>query len=268
LLPERILYESDTLRIRYLGFADSPVCVVTFAHFSPSPRTRRRGFGEPFFLKQRISAVHVTCSGNDWYQYPDVAEIGRAVAPLRARYGRVVTYGSSMGGYAAILFAGDCGADAAIAASPQFSIDPRKIPYDAVRARDGARVRILRDELRVGDGTRVYLIYDDLIVDRNHAEDISRHVAAEHLVARGAGHPALKLLARARLLGPTLHGRTGRSACCARRGGWSRRASTPMRWKRASMCGRAPLRRRRRSSSPRSRHGRTTPRPWRSTRTC
>jgi hypothetical protein len=204
LLPESILYESDHLKVRHRPVAGSRNCVVTFAHYSARPRKERLGFGEDFFLAQGISAVHVTCAGNSCYQYPDAAEIGRAVVPLRACYHRLVTYGSSMGGYGSLLFADDCRADAVIAASPQSSIDPSRIPFDVVRARAGAGLTILRDEIRIRPGTEVYLIYDDMTVDGMHAANISQQVEATHLVARGAGHPALPRLAQARVLTPAI----------------------------------------------------------------
>ena len=53
-----------------------------------------------------------------------------AVHAVTRGYDRVVTYGSSMGGYAAIRLAGLAGATCVLAMSPQYSIDPKVAGFD------------------------------------------------------------------------------------------------------------------------------------------
>ena len=61
----------------------------------------------------------------------------RAAVPEGAR---VMTYGSSMGGYAALRFARALRADAILALSPQYSIDPAVVPWEDRWRQDGARI--------------------------------------------------------------------------------------------------------------------------------
>jgi tetratricopeptide (TPR) repeat protein len=203
--PE-ILLQTENVRIRYVpGSGDGRVCVVTFSNWTARPRRDRPGFGERFLCDRGLSAVYVTSAGNDWWQYEEMERLGPLLCGIRQRYPRLVTYGSSMGAYGAILFAPDCQADAVIAASPQCSIDPARIAFDKVRSRDGARLRIIRDAFRPSRAI-VYVIYDNLNVDAEHARRIAEVLPVELLVAPGSGHPAVERLARAGVLKQTVLG--------------------------------------------------------------
>ena len=123
----------------------------------------RTGFEERFFEQSRIDAIHVIARSNEWYQNDEILEICKAVAAITQNYERVYTYGSSMGGYAAIRFGKHVGARAAIALSPKFSVDKAVVPVEhrwiriegdhadrRVETRDRARDKISAPENVVG----------------------------------------------------------------------------------------------------------------------
>ena len=113
------IYRSNNILVRSAVINDRDPVVVTFEHYDIGKGFDRFGFGEQFLLSQGISAVHVLGSGNDWYQYDDIFDALGAVRAVTADARRTITYGSSMGGYAAVRLADASGADAVLALSPQ-----------------------------------------------------------------------------------------------------------------------------------------------------
>jgi dienelactone hydrolase len=124
-----VFRSADFVARAVTGF-DSTICVVTFDSYSDVRTLERTGFGEHFFEQSRIDAIHVIARSNEWYQNDEILDICVAVAAITQDYERVYTYGSSMGGYAAIRFGVHVGARAAIALSPQFSVDKTVVPFE------------------------------------------------------------------------------------------------------------------------------------------
>src|SRR4051812_18878425 len=112
------LYESDHLSV--VGEdRGSATLWVTFAALEAGT-----AFAESFVAGRRESAVHVIPKHDHWYQ---VEDIWAALAAARdfaagAQAQRIITYGSSMGAFAAIAFAKELNADLVIAAAPQVSV--------------------------------------------------------------------------------------------------------------------------------------------------
>jgi hypothetical protein len=124
------IYRSHDLLVRGRTGYETPFCVVTFDSFTDRRTLDREGFGEAFFASRGVNAVHVLSRDNDWYLLPDIELALEAAAKATASFDRVSAYGSSMGAYAAIRLGGLAGASTAIALSPQFSIDPRLVPFE------------------------------------------------------------------------------------------------------------------------------------------
>jgi hypothetical protein len=124
------IYRSADLLVKARTGYESSLCVVTFDAFTDRRTLDRAGFGENFFDSRGVNAVHVLSRDNDWYLFPDIELALDAVAKATASFDRVSAYGSSMGAYAALRFGGLAGARTAIALSPQFSIDPRLVPFE------------------------------------------------------------------------------------------------------------------------------------------
>lgn len=82
------------------------------------------------FARYGINVIHFTCRGPQWYQYSDAETAGRALGRAAAAFDYIVTYGASMGGYGALLFARHAGAHMTLAISPQYSMDPAKAPFE------------------------------------------------------------------------------------------------------------------------------------------
>ncbi|PZU08641.1 hypothetical protein [Sphingomonas sp.] len=200
-MPE-ILFRSDHVEVRRIAVGDGRHQVVTFESYHDEPGFGRIGFGETFFTREGFTGIHVLSSGNDWYQYP---EIGEVLAVIRAAVNgaeRVLAYGSSMGGYAALRFADAIGATDVLSLSPQYSIDPRVVKADRRWWWDQRRITFLPEHNgALACRANIVIAFDPTIaLDALHAERIGRDVKVTMLRLDHAGHPVTTVLAELHLL--------------------------------------------------------------------
>jgi hypothetical protein len=110
-------------------------------------------------------------------------------------YARVVTYGSSMGAYAALRFAGVAGAHCALAMSPQFSIDPAVAPFEYRWESAAIRFQsVWETVLPFPALDEAYVIYDPCNLDMKHVELLAASCAFTHVRLPNAGHPVVGYL--------------------------------------------------------------------------
>lgn len=199
------LHRSRNLVVRRVPAADTDRWVVTFDNYGAGHGFDRPAFGEAFLKAAGISAVHVMGRSEDWYQYPDIAEALAALRAALAGAKRIVTYGSSMGGYAALRFADAVGATGVLALSPQYSVDPLKVPFEQRWLQDGARIH-WRSEIdgRLTCAVPAVVAYDPCDDDGRHVELIAAEIAVTRLPLRRWGHPVTTALADTGLLAPLL----------------------------------------------------------------
>lgn len=127
LIPAICLHEGRDLRVLFSD-QGGDLLVVTFTKFS---KILPAGpFAADFLQKYGISFIAVQALENHWYNTDELLGLRGTIDEIRARFGRVVTYGASMGGHGALLWADFFGADRAVLVAPQFSIDPAIVPGD------------------------------------------------------------------------------------------------------------------------------------------
>ena len=197
----REIYRSDNLCVRAIPGRDDSRWFITFDHVGDDPSLERAGFGEAFFQRRGISLVSVIGRGNHWYQYPDMP---RALDTIRRELQTAsvrITYGLSMGGYAAVRFAGAVDASACLAISPQYSNDPAKVPFERRWVRDGRAIRWL-DQLdgRIKCNIKPLIIYDSRADDARHAFLIAQDTAVSAVAIPYGSHPTSTYLSSAGLL--------------------------------------------------------------------
>ena len=203
-----VLFESPRLRATFRpadGGSARPL-VVTFDSLNADLRLDRPGFGEGWLTDVGHDAVHVVSSANAWYQHEEMGAACDAIRAVAEAHCWAVTYGSSMGGYAAIRFADRIGARMAVAISPQFSVDPARVAFES------RWVEYAQDLTFVWEGTRptrtpleiVYVIYDPTDEDRRHAELLAVVYPVTPVRLPYAGHPAGTFLAETDLLSPSV----------------------------------------------------------------
>lgn len=197
------LFRSNNLLVRWVrgaGMRVPATAFVTFGSYTVEHFLERQGFGEDFLRDEGIDAIHVVNIDNQWYQYPEVPEMLAAVAAALVRVPRVFTYGSSMGGYAALRFARAVGARTAIALSPQYSLDPKVVPFETRWQADLARITFREQAFQ--PAARQVIFYDPrLNVDNRHVRLFE--AAGAETIAVGVphgGHPVGPLLAETGVL--------------------------------------------------------------------
>lgn len=197
------LFRSDNVVVRSVPADDVSRWVVTFDHYGMGPGFDRPGFGEEFFRQSGVSAIHVMGRREDWYQYPEMAAAMGAVRQATAGADRVMTYGTSMGGYGAVRFADAAGANAALAISPQYSIDPAKVPYEKRWVQDSKRIKWLPEiDDQLVCAFRPVIVFDPAGEDSHHIRQIEAEIEIVGLGLRYSKHPSTTYLVEAGLLKP------------------------------------------------------------------
>lgn len=203
---QNLIYESGHLRVFVRAGFNSKVLIVTFSAYADRPGLEQSGFGEFFLAHHQLDAIHVVCATNAWYQYPDIdAALAAIRAAIPPHAPEIVTYGQSMGGYAAINFADLLGARRAVAFSPQYSLDPAKISGEIRWMAEAQATHWQWDrigQLRKGDLT-AQVLYDDRNRDLIHITHMRRTVAMEEIVLPHTGHPVTGFLHETGLLSST-----------------------------------------------------------------
>lgn len=187
-------------------FSDTGTLVVHFAPFMENDIHRSYG---KFLLAAGLDLISVRKREDFWYQDLDLDAFRREVEPFARNYSRVVCYGSSMGGYAALYFAGTIGAHC-IALSPLVSIHP-KYPWfglENYRARVEFVHKPLVDVPKT-PGARNLIVYDPKEW-RDHPY-VTREVVpafpdADYVPIMYSGHPSGELLHEAGTLKPLVLG--------------------------------------------------------------
>lgn len=199
------IFRSDNIVARAVARDDVSRWVVTFDNYGIGHGFERDGYSQGFLHDKGLSAIHVMGRREDWYQYPDMMDAIAAVRDHLAGADRVITYGSSMGGYAALRFADPLGANAALALSPQYSINPDKAPFETRWLQDARRIEWRPEhEPALPKNARAVVAYDPTTVDRQHIDLIAAEAEIERIPVRYSGHPSGRVVADAHLLAPLL----------------------------------------------------------------
>lgn len=162
--------QTSNIQVDRVNSYGSKIVLVTFAERkSHSFGFGDKGWGEEFASSHRIDGFYVKAAGNDWYQYPEMqSTLGRIRDAVGNR--EVVTYGCSMGAYAAVKFAKPLGAKRSIAISPIFSPDPFKPPYDQRWKTDVDRTMLIDDHMEHSDEFELFVLADSTHPDAKHAK--------------------------------------------------------------------------------------------------
>jgi tetratricopeptide (TPR) repeat protein len=204
-----ILYHGETLRVVANKWR-SPIRFVSFNHllYREPPN---RFWGDSFFDKYELGAIGFVSTKQDWFPEAEMRQALQAVAVAgalaRAPGERLVSYGASMGGYAALKYASHLGVDAAVAFGAQVSIDPADVArFDTrfVRFHDPARhagMRISGEDLAPEN----YILYDKFwTVDRKNADLIAALGPVERFALPCSGHACIRAVGEGHIAHPFL----------------------------------------------------------------
>lgn len=232
---EELIFQSEHLEV-FLRRGDPSFRLVTFSEMGLKANGQH-WWGAAAARTLGLSALGFVAKAPNWFPAAAMRDAlaAPAVRAALAAIPRRVSYGFSMGAYAAIKYASGLGTEAVVALAPQWSIDPedtKGVDWRFGRHFDrglNARMAITPDDV----SGRVYLVYDPRErFDRWHAERISAAVRDTRTVkAYATGHYVASALANsdtaAEIFRAALAGEDGRLqvAVARQRRGWDRRAS-------------------------------------------
>ncbi|WP_426956537.1 tetratricopeptide repeat protein [Muricoccus radiodurans] len=154
---------------------DDGTLVITFPSYDREARRDGPAFAERLLRRHGLSAIHVTVGWSHWFQVPETDAALAAIRAVARSFRRVVTYGSSMGGYAAAACSRGVGAHAILALCPQISVDRAKVPWEPHWAEAAARIAATtgfgRDDMasNLARDAALHLVFDPRMRDARHA---------------------------------------------------------------------------------------------------
>lgn len=140
---------------------------------TPTGTEPNRIWGAPIFQKAGFSVLGFVARSPHWFYAADTAPLIERTRPVLSRFGKIVPFGWSMGGYAALKYGRTVGADVAVAFSPQISIAPGAVgSFDRRFQRHFHAARHDSMTIRAEDiCRRPLVVYDPLdAIDRGHAK--------------------------------------------------------------------------------------------------
>lgn len=179
---------------------EGPV-LFSFHFWDPKPGLEGEIFAESYARARGWNWIGLKPRCNDWYQgaeIPDLLTGAREIAGAR----RLVSYGTSMGAFAALNFAGFLRADYVLALAPQVTVNPAEALYDDRWAADSAQITFRHEWIGQGPAiTRGLLIYSSHRREAVHATEILRHhPRLTPMVVPFAGHQPGWVLSEADVL--------------------------------------------------------------------
>jgi len=148
------------------------------------------GYGTGRLAPLGLNEFIIRRNRNHWFQTPEIEEVA-AIINRMTQGRRVLTYGSSMGGFAAINFASMLNAATFVALSPLHDVSPGNEAGD-MRWPESEQLRFTHNLIRAGecrDAEGFVFYFDRDRGDVAHAELIGRDTAATLVPVEYGGHP-------------------------------------------------------------------------------
>ena len=174
----------------------SDYTLVTFGELS------MRANGQRFWGQQIVQALNINCVSfvarfPHWYPKADFSPLLEIAKPL-LRGKEVIVYGTSMGGYGALKYGDTLGATHVVAVAPQFSINPKDVPWDR-RYLEHYKLDLHEnmgiEPIAATDNINYWLLYDPWYSeDRAHARLIEAAIPCRHIPVHATGHITIKAI--------------------------------------------------------------------------
>ncbi|WP_155931282.1 hypothetical protein [Methylosinus trichosporium] len=198
------IFDGAGIRVVAVPRNSPGLLVVSFTGRDHAPPAEI-GAGEGFLTKNDVDAVHVISKQNHWWNTPDWSEALKAIAAYAVTRGgpEIVTYGSSMGGHGALVASKPLGAARVVAYAPQFSVDPKLVPWEKRWLSDVKSIKFMgapfADSVAATDC--IFIFSDPFFeADQRHVMEISRHAPIRHLRVAFADHDVSRVLSDCGLL--------------------------------------------------------------------
>jgi tetratricopeptide (TPR) repeat protein len=143
----------------------------------------------PAAQRLNLPALGFMAKSRNWFPPDEMAELIQRAQHILQAYQERVSYGFSMGGYAAIKFSRLLNTSASLALAPQWSISPLSAPWEH---RFAAYLLPWHDRMQIESSDclgRIYLVFDDKHAsDSQHADHIGKAASIYPIKASYCGH--------------------------------------------------------------------------------
>lgn len=192
-----IIFENSYYRIlRHTPEAPSNVSVICYEYFVEGNHDILPGpFGpvvaKDSFLGIGFNYIVIQTRANNFYQADGILESLEVIAKIKKEGDIYISYGVSMGGFAAINFSNHVKSDIFLAIAPLVSLNPKLVEkISEYRSLKVSKIFnydfIINDECKEALGI---IIYDpDFGIDAMHAEILKNKTAGEIIYGPGGGH--------------------------------------------------------------------------------
>ncbi|NIY73013.1 hypothetical protein HCZ30_11285 [Marivivens donghaensis] len=199
-----LIFEGDRFAVRKTQGSGNeensggPV-VVTFPHAGGPTMGRGIAFGENFLRAKGIDAYHVLNAEVDWFQHPQFWDAIDAIRADIPEDREIVTYGSSMGGYGALLASGRLNAARVLSIVPQFSIDRKVVPWERRWKAHAERIGDFSYdvEAEIAENAQIYSLHDPRNTDEAQISLYRKRPNWHQFRLPYSGHTPLMLLLQA-----------------------------------------------------------------------
>lgn len=189
---KKVIFNGEHIEVHVnIMSTESKKIVATFTARSDKPQ--KSGFGEAFFEKNSIPAIHFISKSNHWWQIPEMKTAIEKATPFLDNFSEIFTYGASMGGHGALIFSKALKANHIIVGSPQFAIKGRLTPWTPRWERD---TKDVNETFPIEEGlaktAEIYCIYDPFNhFDRLHVNQINTLAPIKRIKTSFSGHSAV-----------------------------------------------------------------------------
>lgn len=201
-MTNTLLYADDHLHCILQPGERTDRLVVTFGEMAMRPHPDRRIWAGIPLAKLGYPAIGLIGTRQNWYPRASVERALEAAAPHLAGFSSRLGYGYSMGAFAALKYARDFGLDAAIAFSPQYSINPDHVED---RRFTGFFDPVLNTDMEIspGDGAALNIVACDPQDkgDRESADLIAARISVQPVSLEHLGHGSVRCVTRTDIVG-------------------------------------------------------------------
>lgn len=192
------IFKGSDIQVSLQEQEASDILFVTFnswhRHMHPTQSRKVQPFGKGVLYSIGFNQISVETNKNNWFQTEEIFKaIERINTFAQQRCKKVITYGSSMGGFASINFASHLNADFFVTISPQYSINPLKMHKDDTRWNfEFKHLDYRYDFIDEGLSKDVpgVVFYDHKSLDTHHADSIQKKTRAVLIAVPHSGHPS------------------------------------------------------------------------------
>lgn len=162
-----ILYENEFIKVIF-NKGSSDYLLITFSPKGFILKDNNDFYAKNIILNNDINSISIIALQDNWYPNQLMGDTIDIVKNIANNFKVVITYGVSMGGYAAIKYSKVMGATHIIAMMPQWSINPNDLPEKRYLKEYNLSPNFYQDmSIKLEDiSGKLYLFYD-----KYHQED-------------------------------------------------------------------------------------------------